>query len=597
MRCLARAFGVIAPLLASSCALGDTLAWWRFEDQAIDAKLAAGLGSRDEPFVTTKSTIGPDLLRTFNTRADRNPPDTSGTFKQPADLPSNVAGQKNARCVRFVGKQDFYTTDANGAQPSIDAAKLERFTVEGLFRLDVTSGQIGDRYQCIVGKDGRPVERLPFQPFVVVVAGNDDEFMSRDCLAVNLLDRSGKYRTAASRVPLRREQWYGFAAVSDGTSLKLFLNRFDGKGYQLEGETAIDGGLVESTGTWTVGRGMFESNPNSWLQGLADEIRISDEALAPNQWLTSAVKSLPRPPIVAEPNVERPTLCVRDLADPAALLHDGVYYLYGTGDSRGFDVWSSRDLKTWEKSVRAIEAGEGVWGDGAFWAPAIVERNGKFYLFYSASGILPVDGGRRSVRICVAVADSPTGPFREVVARLPLIGRAVIDPDVFIDSDGTPYLYFVADLNDISRTGEIYVVKLSDDLLSPVGEPVACISASQPWEGTVWNEGPTVAKVGETYVLMYSGNFWGSHDYAVGFATAPTPMGPWDKYDENPILRRYAGLFGTGHNSIVRDPKGDWLTFFHAHRGERDASRDTYVAKLKMKLAENGRVEIKVVPR
>jgi GH43 family beta-xylosidase len=451
-----------------------------------------------------------------------------------------------------------------------------------LFKLEVTSAQIADRYQTVLGKDGRPVEGLPFQPFVVVVGGKDDQFMSRDCLSVNLLDRSGRYRCAASRAALQPQQWYAFAAVCDGSSLRLYLNRFDGRGYQLEAETEVEGGLIRSTGTWTIGRGMFDGSPNSWLQGFADEIRITREPLAPEHWLTAQTRSLPDPPPAPRPQVQAPTLCVPNLADPEVLLHDGTYYLYGTGDTRGFDVWKSSDLRSWEKASRAIEAGDGVWGDSAFWAPAVVERNEKFYLFYSASGPLPVDGGRRSVRMGVAVAERPEGPFREVVPRMPLLGRAVIDPDVFIDTDGTPYLYFVADINENNGAGQIYVVRLRDDLLGTVGEPVACISPSQPWEGTVWNEAPLVLKVKDQYVLMYSANFWASHDYAVGYATAPTPMGPWDKYDENPIFRRHAGLLGTGHNSIASHPDGSLLTFFHAHRDERNAQRDTYVAALQV---------------
>lgn len=573
---------ILASTLLSTLSLGTlaeagTLAWWRFEDQSPGTKLDATLGTREQPFITTKSSVSNDLLRSFNTNPHKHPSDTSGTFKTPRDLPNQVGGEQNERCVRFVGNQDFYSTGQKDETPAIDSADFRAFTVEGLFKLDATSAQISDRYQTVLGKDGRPVESLPFQPFVVVVAGRDDQFMSRDCLSVNLIDRAGKYRCAASRVPLRTDTWYAFAAVCDATSLKLYLNRFDGRGYVLEAETDLEGGLIESTGTWTVGRGMFESQPNSWLQGYADEIRISDEALPSDRWLAANLRTLPPRDAEPAPKIEQPTLCVTDLADPEVLLHNGNYYLYGTGDSRGFDVWRSSDLKTWAKVSRAIEAGEGVWGDGAFWAPDIVERHGKFYLFYSTSGVLPVDGGRRSVRMCVAVADKPEGPFREVVARMPLIGRAVIDPDVFIDTDGTPYLYFVADISENNGSGQIYVVKLSDDLLSAVGEPVACISPSQLWEGTVWNEAPLVLKHGEQYVLMYSGSFWGSHDYAVGYATAPTPMGPWNKCDENPILRRHAGLVGTAHNAVAPSPDGkSLLMFFHAHRGERDARRDTY---------------------
>ena len=38
------------------------------------------------------------------------------------------------------------------------------------------------------------------------------------------------------------------------------------------------------------------------------------------------------------------------LADPFILLYDGVYYAYGTGAGSGIEVWTSRDLSTWERA-------------------------------------------------------------------------------------------------------------------------------------------------------------------------------------------------------------------------------------------------------
>lgn len=579
--------------LAPSVTRADTLAYWRFEDHPAGAKLDAKTGTEEPPFSTAESSAKErGLLRTWNTRRAIAPPDTSGTFVAPPDLPKLVGEMPNERGARFVGNQDFYSVP----ESPIDSARLPTFTVEALFNLSALSGQNQDRFQTVVGKDGKPIERLPFQPFVAVVGGHDNEHMTRDCLAINIIDRSGTYRSAASRTKLERDRWYAFAAVCDGQSLKLFINRFDGKGYQHEGEAGVDGGLIDSTGTWTIGRGMFDRGPNSWLQGFADEIRISDEALPPEKWLTAGVNEIVAKPQPPTPAIPKPIECVTDLADPAVLLHDGVYYLYGTAtDGKGFDVYTSRDLKHWEKGRRVIEAGPGVWGDDHFWAPGVIEHNGRVYLYYSANGLLPDAGQPRTTRINIAVADSPAGPFREVLARMPLIGRAVIDPQPFIDDDGKAYLYFVGDVSE--GRGQIYMARLADDLLSIVGEPIRCIESSQPWEGPTWNEGPFVIRDGDTYVLMYSGEFWASPNYAVGFATSPSPLGPWKKYDENPILRRYAGLLGTGHNSVVRSPDGkSWLTFFHAHRGENDATRDTYLAELKIDRDARGEIVLKVGP-
>lgn len=580
-------------------ALAETLAHWRFEDHPVGQKLDAERDSTAAPFTTAADSSGNgNALRTYNTRRTIYPPDTSGTFVEVHRLPGRVAGQDNAQGVRFAGQQDFYTFAEGESRPPIESALLRQFTVEGYFKLSATSRRLRDRYQVIVGKDGKPQRRLPFQPFVVVVAGRDDEHLVRDCLAVNIIDRTGTYRVATSRRPVQAGHWYAFAAVCDESSLKLFVNRFDGQGYQLEAQTPVEGGLIESTDQWVIGRGMLNREPNSWLYGTVDEVRISDSALEPSRWLAAGVDTLPDPPPAPAIDVARPTLAVNGLADPTVLLHDGVYYVYGTTGINDFTVWHSRDLLNWEKGPVVLAAGEGVWGEHAFWAPGVIEHKGRIYLFYSANGVLPNTGGRRSVRISVAVADSPLGPFEEVVPRMPLLGRSVIDPEPFIDADGTPYLYFVADIPENNGSGQIYVVQLSDDLLSPVGEPVMCIEPSQPWEGPTWNEGPFVFREGDTYVMMYSGEFWASHNYAVGVATAPSPFGPWDKRDDNPFLHRYAGLLGTGHNSLAPTPDGKgWLTFFHAHPAPRRTQpRVTYFTRLSVERDVRGDVRLRAVP-
>lgn len=585
--------------LLPAAALAETLAYWRFEDHPVGGKLDAERGVTTPPFTTTEDSSGNgNALRTYNTRRTLFPPDTSGTFISIDRLPRLSGGVSNTRGVRFTGRQDFYTFDNDETPPPVASAPLRQFTVEGFFRLSALSRRIQNRYQVIVGKDGKPVDRLPFQPFVVVVGGRDDEYGARDCLRVHIIDSTGEYRTAASPTPLQANAWYAFAATCDGEVLRLYLNRFDGKGYQLEGESSVQGGLMNSIGQWVIGRGMLNYEANSWLYGDVDEVRISNEVLEPASWLAADLRELAEPPVEAPVEVVKPQLAVRGLADPSVLLHDGVYYLYGTTDTTSFTVFTSLDLKTWERGPKILSAGEGVWGDSAFWAPGILHHKGRFYLYYSASGELPHSGGRRSVRIGVAVADSPTGPFKEVVPRMPLLGRAVIDPEPFIDDDGTPYLFFVADIPENNGSGQIYVVRLSDDLLSPVDEPVLCIEPSQAWEGSTWNEGPYVFRDGDTYVMMYSGDFWASPNYSVGVATAPTPYGPWDKRDDNPFLRRYAGLRGTGHNSMVRAPDGKgWLTFFHAHPSpDRTEPRDTYFTRLVIDRDARGEVRLRAEP-
>ena len=89
------------------------------------------------------------------------------------------------------------------------------------------------------------------------------------------------------------------------------------------------------------------------------------------------------------------------LGDPFILLHDGVYYAYGTHAADGIEVYTSKDLKRWKRHGLALNK-EDVWADSRFWAPEIYEIHGKFYMYYTADE-----------HICVAISDSPVGPFRQ----------------------------------------------------------------------------------------------------------------------------------------------------------------------------------------
>ena len=75
--------------------------------------------------------------------------------------------------------------------------------------------------------------------------------------------------------------------------------------------------------------------------------------------------------------------------DPVAIKQGDTYYLFCTG--RGISVFSSPDLKNWEKEPQVFTE-EPVWADDVaadfnnhIWAPDITFHNGKYYLYYSVS--------------------------------------------------------------------------------------------------------------------------------------------------------------------------------------------------------------------
>ena len=120
----------------------------------------------------------------------------------------------------------------------------------------------------------------------------------------------------------------------------------------------------------------------------------------------------------------------------------------------------------------------------------------------------------------------PEGPFRQEVKQ-PIWSEKSIDTSLFIDDDGTPYLYFVR----FTDGNVIWVAQMTDDLMSIKTETLnQCIKKLEvSWEllqGKV-AEGPSLLKKNGVYYLIYSANHYENKGYGVGYATSDTPMGPW----------------------------------------------------------------------
>ena len=257
------------------------------------------------------------------------------------------------------------------------------------------------------------------------------------------------------------------------------------------------------------------------------------------------------------------------LADPFVLLDDGTYYAYGTYAGDGIAVAVSKDLRTWTLAKGRAAGGLALhksdsYGEHSFWAPEVYRRDGKFVMFYSAEG-----------HVCAATADSPLGPFRQAEKK-PLLERAGIDNSLFVDDAGRPWMVYV----HFDRGNTIWLAELEKDCLHvKPGTARMLFRADTPWEGGAITEGPFVVKIGSKYVLTYSGRAFWDPDYAVGYALADKPEGPWRKSASNPILRRFRGLCGTGHHSLFKDRDGKWRIVFHTHTSPREVGmRRTYIA-------------------
>jgi len=249
-----------------------------------------------------------------------------------------------------------------------------------------------------------------------------------------------------------------------------------------------------------------------------------------------------------------PLLTEGSPADPDVILVDGTYYLYPTTHGDGYDAWSSTDLVNWKFRGSVFKA-----PSGGAWAPDVYHNkrgDGKFYLYYTVSGPNAPPHGPFGKQVGVAVSDSPIGPFE----NKKVLAEGAIDAHLFQDEDGRLYLYYV----EIENGFKILVVRMADPLTKK-GEAVEVLRPTESWEmasGDV-TEGPFMLKHKGIYYLMYSGTGADSPNYAIGYATSKSPMGPFEKYAGNPIAHRANGIYGPGHHCVVTGPDGKLWMVYH----------------------------------
>lgn len=246
------------------------------------------------------------------------------------------------------------------------------------------------------------------------------------------------------------------------------------------------------------------------------------------------------------------------IADPDVLLHEGVYYLYGTntekmpGEEEGIPVYTSTDLVHWICRGMALRAADS-WGTRMFWEPDVVEKEGVFYMSYTVEE-----------HLAVATASSPLGPFVQREQRPIHPDIKEIDSHYFRDEDGKWYLYYVR----FCDRNEIWGAELTEDLHHIKEETAKLLLVPDlEWECVQWpvNEAPYMLKHDGRYYLTYSGSHFASH-YGSGYAVAESPLGNYVKYENNPVLASTPELHGVGHHCFATSPDGKRLfILYHCH--------------------------------
>jgi beta-xylosidase len=254
-----------------------------------------------------------------------------------------------------------------------------------------------------------------------------------------------------------------------------------------------------------------------------------------------------QPPTVGNP-------IVRDMytSDPAVIVHEETVYLYTGHDEAppGVDdyvmndwlLFSSTDLVTWRAHGSPLHVNQFGWARGGAKAGSVVERDGRLY-WYVAVDHDTIDGGA----IGVAVADRPTGPFRDALGSA-LVTNDVpfttehdhtIDPFVIVH-DGQAYLFWGKEQCISARL---------DDSMTSLGGPVSQIALPDFREGA--------------HVHERDGWFYLSYGYQypqrVAYARSRSLEGPWSFEG---IVNEVPGNCATNRPAIV-EFHGDWYFFYH----------------------------------
>ncbi|MBO5881060.1 MAG: family 43 glycosylhydrolase, partial [Paraprevotella sp.] len=239
-------------------------------------------------------------------------------------------------------------------------------------------------------------------------------------------------------------------------------------------------------------------------------------------------------------------------ADPAVLVKNDTLWLFAghdhAGNQSGYHMrdwllFSTTDMKHWKEHPVPLTIDEFKWAASKqAYAGHVAERNGKYYWYVSTNWC----------GIGVAVADKITGPYKDALGKPLLTNKdcfasshswACIDPAIFIDDDGQPWITW--------GNRECYIAKLKDNMIEIDGE----IKQIKFNDAHPFTEAPWIHKYNGKYYLTYASEW----PEKIAYAVADKIDGP---YEMKGIISEIAGNSNTTHPAIVNF-KNQWLFFSH----------------------------------
>jgi xylan 1,4-beta-xylosidase len=258
-----------------------------------------------------------------------------------------------------------------------------------------------------------------------------------------------------------------------------------------------------------------------------------------------------------------------DFPDPSVVKIGNMYWASATTSNWApvFPLLVSKDLKSWEmKGYSFTRIPE--WADYFFWAPEISYDRGKVFIYYSAH--------KRGGNLCVGIAsaDKPEGPYTD---HGPIICQEVGSIDAFAmrDENGKLHLIWKEDGNSVNKPTPIWAVEMNEERTELVGEKKELFRNDAAWEANLV-EGVSMIRRDQYFYAFYSGAGCCGRGctYGLGVARAKNLLGPWEKYEKNPVMSTSEKWKCPGHGTPV-EMDGKFYFLFHAY----DRKGDVYAGR------------------
>ena len=251
-----------------------------------------------------------------------------------------------------------------------------------------------------------------------------------------------------------------------------------------------------------------------------------------------------------------------DYPDPSVVKIGDTYWASATTSNwaPAYPILQSKDLINW-KTTSHVFTKLPPWADYYFWAPEISYENGKVYVYYAAH--------KKGGNLClgIASADKPEGPY---VDHGPLMCEAAGSIDAFPmrDENGKLFLIWKEDGNSVRKPTPIWAMQLNEERTALIGEKKELFRNTTKWEANLV-EGVSMVKNGDYYYAFYAaaGCCGAACTYGVGIARSKQLLGPWEKYEKNPILTNTEQWNCPGHGTPV-EKDGRHYFMYHAYDKE-----------------------------